>query len=128
MKKNTTMSRMEQLVHNDNMYCLFCNSTNDSVEILKNYKAAVTGCKSSLKLLKNAATDNQGRIIPEKGFRKDCGRTKKQSIKFMEYRLKFLTDENCMLKGVNNGSFNKYIYDVIKKEVFDKKQKVENNK
>ncbi len=125
MKKTTTTSTMEQFVHNNDMFNMFCNSSNDSVEILKNYRAAVAGCKSSLKLLKNSRTDNSGRIIPEPGYGISCTHTKKDYVKNMECRLKFLTDENDMLKKVNCGALNKYIYDVIKREIFDKKKKVE---
>ena len=42
-------------------------------------------------------------------------------------RLKFLTNENDMLKEVNSGRLNKYIYDVIKSKVFDKVEKNKHN-
>ena len=45
-----------------------------------------------------------------------------------EKRLKFLTDENDMMEMVEVGALNKYIYDVIKREIFDKKKKLETMK
>ena len=128
MEKNFSISTMQQLSHNDDSYNMFFNSANDTDEILKNYKAALAGCKSTLKILKEARTDNLGRIIPGPGFRVSCTTTKKDDVKHAEIRLKFLTDENNMMKTVESGGLNKYIYDVIKREIFDKKKKVETMK
>ena len=123
MKKTSSISTIVQLSHYSDAYNLFWNSTNDTAEILKNYKAAVAGCKSTLKILKEARTDNVGRIIHEGGFSRSCTSTKKDDVKNAEIRLKFLTNENDMMKKVESGALNKYIYDVIKREIFDKKKK-----
>lgn len=115
-------------MHNADAYNFFFNSANDAVEILKNYKAALAGCKSTLKILKEAKTDNLGRIINERGYARSCTTTKKDDVKNAEIRLKFLTDEKDMMKMAESGRLNKYIYDVIKREIFDKKKKVETMK
>ena len=128
MKKTTPGMTMMQLARNNDAYNMFWNTPNDATEILKNYKAAVAGCKSTLKYLKEARTDNSGRIIPLPGFRASCTTTKKDFVRDQEKRLKFLTDENDMMKMVEVGALNKYIYDVIKREIFDKKKKLETMK
>ena len=126
MKKTSPFNTMYQLMDNDHAYNMFFFSSNDTDEILKNYKAAVAGCKSTLKILKEARTDHLGRI--DNGFNKCVRTTKKQDVKDAEKRLKFLIDEKDMMKGVESGILNKYIYDVIKREIFDKKKKVETMK
>ncbi len=125
MKKTSPLTPY-QLMDNAHAYNMFFSSSNDTDEILKNYKAAVAGCKSTLKYLKEARTDNSGRIV--NGFFISCHTTKKQEVKDAEKRLKFLIDEKDMMKGVESGGLNKYIYDVIKREIFDKKKKVETMK
>ena len=124
MKKTSPLTPY-QLCANAYAYNMFFSSSNDTDEILKNYKAAVAGCKSTLKYLKEARTDHLGRI--DNGNTCRCT-TKKQDVKDAEKRLKFLIDEKDMMKGVESGILNKYIYDVIKREIFDKKKKVETMK
>ena len=104
-----------QLSKKDFIYSAFFGSTNDREEILKNYKAAVTACKSAVKLMKS---------VPPSTRAYRCGLNAGQGTKIWEKRLQFLLDENIMLKDVNSGNLSKDIYDVIKLEVFDKKQKV----
>jgi hypothetical protein len=113
----------------EDLYANFFNSENDSEEILKNHKAAISACKTSLKLLNQSDYHEHSRFGPCKCIQHiSCPRfTKAQIEKMWKIRLKFLTNENDMLEEVNSGRLNKYIYDVIKSKVFDKVEKNKHN-
>ena len=113
----------------EDLYSNFFNSENDSEEILKNHKAAISACKTSLKLLNQSDYHEHSRFGPCKCIQHiSCSRfTKAQIEKMWKIRLKFLTNENDMLEEVNSGRLNKYIYDVIKSKVFDKVEKNKHN-
>ena len=111
----------------EELYATFFNSSNDSEEILKNHKAAITACKTALKLLNQSDYHAHSRFGPCKCKQRlsyCCyGPTKAQIEKLWKIRLHFLTNESDMLKKVNTGSLNKYIYDEIKCKIFDKEEK-----
>ena len=125
-----TNKKTEQFGQINEVYNKFFFSTNDKEEILKNHKAAVEACKSALKLLNTAVYHDHSRFEPCKCLRRvSCNPPIKTKIaKEWKIKLKFLTNEKDMLESVSRGVLKKYIYDVIKCEIFDKVQKIKPNK
>ena len=122
-----SIEKTKKFAEKEELYAMFFNSSNDSEEILKNHKAAITACKTALKLLNQSDYHAHSRFGPckcKQRYYSNCNRTTKAQIeKLWKIRLHFLTNESDMLKEVNAGSLNKYIYDEIKSKIFDKEKK-----
>jgi hypothetical protein len=95
---------------------MFFNSINDTRTIVKNYRKAVNACKSALKSL--TQVDTASRVPSSSGIVR-CTINKDTAKRVWQEQLNSLTDENEMRRMVDAGNLNLYIFDTIKREVFN---------
>jgi hypothetical protein len=102
---------------------MFFNSTNNTEEILKNYNDAVSSCRLALTILNEGKTFVTGGSSASSGKIIRCTISKDDAKRVWQDQLKSLTDENDMRRMVDTGSLNIYIFDTVKREVFDRSRR-----
>ncbi|MDR2464028.1 MAG: hypothetical protein LBD36_00195 [Holosporales bacterium] len=103
----------KQITNAKSMCVAFLTSPDDQEIILRNYSDAVQSCRAALATLANAKSCN----FASKGRFDIDVRSNRRAF---NDHLRFFTDETAMARLVAIGQIPQYIFDVVKRYVFDR--------